>query len=329
MAQGVVGVFKAGLAIGSVMTVAALLLSVADELSDEIMSRTVGGAQQFSDRFASVGNFHGFTTAGPATPIALLLIFGLVGIVVGVILFGEMLFRHALLVVMVAVSPIAAAGMVAGSGAEWWRRHVSAGLRLIFLKPLIVLIFGVSFAVAGQGEGILNILAGLVTLAVAAMAWQLLGKVCTWSAGHAGSGGGVGAFLGGLVGAGAGLALSGRAMSRQSAGSIVESDRATIGRNIAAMDAPPGNSRFGQGSGALALAGGGAYAALRIAAHAKDHLKGGIDQMAGHAGLGADLHAPYPIRYDLGPQYPPATYSPEQSATTTPPPEAPPRPDGA
>lgn len=327
LATGVVGVFKAGLATTSVLAVAALLLTVSDELSQTIMDQTSGGAQAFTNRFAEVGNSS--AVGNPAEPVALLLVYGVVAILVGLILFGEMLFRHALVVVMVALSPIAAAGMVAGTGTDWWRRHVAAGLRLIFLKPLIVLIFGISFGVAGSSDGIINVLAGLMTLVVAAMAWPLLAKACTVSAGHVGAAGGPGAFVGGLFGAGASAALTGRVMSRQANGSMFDSDRATITRNVAAMDAGPSRGTGGAGGG-LALVGGGAYAALRVAAHAKEHLKGGFDQMSGHAGLGGELHAPQSLRYDLGPQYPVATQPPPaERPRSTPPPGHPPTDSGA
>jgi hypothetical protein len=314
LATGIAGVFKAGLAIATVATVAGLLLAVADELSLLVMEQTVGGREAFTDRFARAAAYTGVT--GPGVPVAMMLIYGLVAVVVGIVLFAEMLFRHALVVVIVAVSPIAAAGMVAGASAPWWRKLVTAGLQLIFLEPLIVLIFGVSFAVAGNSNDVLGVLAGLTTLAIAAAAWPLLAKTCTWSAGHVSASGGPGAFLGGLAGAGAGMWMRGRMMSTQARGSMFDSNQATIARN---------NLAFSSAGRAPALAGAGlgpaaaAYGAARTASYAKDHLKSGIDQMSGHAGLGGDLPPPGPLRPGGPPAAPPST-------PRTPPPPSDPNP---
>jgi hypothetical protein len=304
LAQGVVGVFKAGLAIGCVTAAAALLLSVADDLSELIMDETVGGRDAFTER---LGHSVSFSSAGgnPAAPAALMLIFGLVAILVGIVLFAEMIFRHALIVVLVAVSPIAAAGMVAGHSAPWWRRLVTAGVQLIFLKPLIVLIFGVSFAVAGSATGVVGVLAGLTTLAFAAFAWPMLAKSCTWTAGQVGAAGGAGALIGGLAGAGS-VALLARGGAGAGAGSMLDSDRATMARHHLTMNAVTGGAglaRMGGASGAVmgpAAMTGGVGALAMAGSAATGQVRAGMDRMISHAGLDSGVPPPATTR-DLGP----------------------------
>jgi hypothetical protein len=283
LAHGVVGVLKAGLAIGCVMAGAALLLSVADDLSELIMDETVGGRDAFTERLGSSVSFSG-AGGNAAVPAALMLIFGLVAIVVGVILFAEMIFRHALIVVLVAVSPIAAAGMVAGHAAPWWRKLVTAGVQLIFLKPLIVLIFGVAFSVAGSATGVIGVMAGLTTLALAAFAWPLLAKGCTWSAGQVGAAGGAGALVGGIAGAGSAAMLT-RGGAGAGAASLIDSDRATMARHHVAMNSVSagGLGRMGAGAAPAAMTGVGALAMAGSAATTQ--LRTGMDRMAAHAGL--------------------------------------------
>lgn len=285
LAHGVVGVLKAGLAIGCVTAAAGLLLAVADDLSELIMDETVGGRDAFTERLGSSVAFS--SASGPAAPAALMLIFGLVAIVVGIILFAEMIFRHALIVVLVAVSPIAAAGMVAGHAAPWWRKLVTAGVQLIFLKPLIVLIFGVSFSVAGSSTGVVGILAGLTTLALAALAWPLLAKGCTWTAGQVGAAGGAGALVGGLAGAGS-VAMLARGGAGAGAASMIDSDRATMARHQVAMNSGGGLGRMGGASGAAlgpAALGGGVGALAVAGSTAGGQLRTGMDRMTAHAGL--------------------------------------------
>lgn len=306
LAHGLIGVVKAALATACVFSVATLLLVVADQLSVLIMTETFGSTEAFADRFA---NAVALTAgSGPIVPAALLLIFGLLSVIVGAILFGEMLFRHAAIVVIVAVSPIAAAGMVAGSTSDWWRKLVTAGVQLIFLKPLIVLVFAIGFGVAGESDDILGVLAGLVTLVLAAVAWPALASMCTWTSGHIGEAGGFTAFLGGMAGAQA-RGMPGRMMSTQSSGSAFDSDRATIARNASAIDGGLAGSASSSGAGAAggpaALA---ATAAFQAARASRDGAVGVMDRQQQQAGLGSGPSgrpASSPGRYDPTP--PPRT----------------------
>lgn len=282
LAHAMVGVFKAGLATACILSVAALLLAVADELSATIVDRTFGSTDAFAERFGTAVAFSSLTGT---TPAALLLVFGLLAVIVGVILFAEMLFRHAAIVVIVAVSPIAAAGMVAGSTATWWRKLVVAGVQLIFLKPLILLVFAVGFGVAGESKDVLGVLAGLTTLLLAAVAWPALAKMCTWTAAHVAEAGAFTALTAGLVGSQIRRAPS--RMSAQSTGSAFDSERATIMRHSSAI-----NSGMAGGSTGAAAAGGpiaiGASALVGATAAGVGYAHGGMSGMAEHGGLHDD-----------------------------------------
>ncbi|MGQ0631957.1 MAG: hypothetical protein ACT4P1_13040 [Sporichthyaceae bacterium] len=314
LAHGLIGVAKAALATACVFSVATLLLVVADQLSELIMAETFGSTEAFADRFGNAVAISG--AGGVVVPAALMLIFGLLSVIVGAILFGEMLFRHAAIVVIVAVSPIAAAGMVSGGTADWWRKLVTAGVQLIFLKPVIVLVFAIGFGVAGESTDILGVLAGLVTLVLAAVAWPALARMCTWTSGHIGEAGGFTAFLGGMAGAQARM-MPGRMMSTQSSGSAFDSDRATIARNSASIDAGlAGASKAGGAGGAGALGGPVAMAASAGAQGARA-VRGGavgvMDRQQQYAGMGEGSSGPPrsvspPGRYDPPPppRQPPA-----------------------
>ncbi|HEX3588917.1 MAG TPA: hypothetical protein VHV74_04735, partial [Pseudonocardiaceae bacterium] len=235
LAHGIVGVLKAALVTGTVLTVAGVLLAAADALSQSILDATFGSTQAFSDRFGRAVTFSAIGN-GPAAPVALLLVFGLLAVFVGAVLFAEMLFRHAAVVAIVALAPIGASGLVGGSTTAWWRKLVTSGVQLIFLKPLIVLVFAVGFGVAGNSTDVLGVLAGLVTLLIAAFAWPVLARFCTWTSAHVADAGGATSFVGGFLGAEAGR-MPRRVMSAQSRGSSFDSDRATIARNSATIDA--------------------------------------------------------------------------------------------
>jgi hypothetical protein len=287
LAHAVVGVFKAGLATATVFAVTTALLAAADGLSASIMNATFGSTQAFSERFGKAVTFSGIGTGNPAAPVALLLIFGVVAAAVGVVLFAEMLFRHAAVVALVATSPIAASGLIARSTTDWWRKLVSAGVQAIFLKPLIVLIFAIGFGLAGTGTGVLNVLAGLTVLAIAAFAWYVLARFCTWTSAHVAEAGGAAAFVGGYLGAEA-RRIPGRVMSAQASGSSSEAGRATMARNNAIIDGgmASGSGAAGAAAGPVGMAAAGGAAAVGAAA---DHLKSGMDRMAPGEGTAPPL----------------------------------------
>jgi hypothetical protein len=306
LAHGLVGVLKAALATGTVFTVATALLAAADALSQSILAATFGSTKAFADRFGHAVTFDAMVA--PGAPVALLLVFGLIAVLVGIVLFAEMLFRHAAIVVIVAAAPIGASGLVAGSTTGWWRKLVTAGVQLIFLKPLIVLVFAVGFAVAGNSGDVLGLLAGLTTLLIAAFAWPVLARFCTWTSAHVAEAGGATAFVGGFLGAEA-ARVPGRLMSAQSRGSSFDSDRATMARNSAFIDsaasgaggqlvgASVGGAAGGAAAGPVGL---GVAAAGQAVTGLRDHIHQGMSGMADHGGL----DRPPPRR---GPDTPPTT----------------------
>jgi hypothetical protein len=284
LAHALAGLFKAALATLTVFAVATAMLAAADGLSDSIMRTTFGSAQNFSERFGKAVTFYGIGTGNPAAPVALLLFFGLIAVGVGIVLFAEMLFRHAAVVVLVATAPIAASGLIAPASTGWWRKLVSAGVQAIFLKPLIVLIFAIGFGLAGTGTGVWNVLGGLTVLGIAAFAWYVLAKFCTWTSAHVAEAGGAAAFVGGFLGAEA-QRLPGRVLAAQASGSSVEAGRATMARNNAFIDgglasgagAAGTTSVAGAAAGPVGMAAAGGSAA---AGAAGDHLRSGMDRMA-------------------------------------------------
>ncbi|MGQ0843485.1 MAG: hypothetical protein ACT4QF_05070 [Sporichthyaceae bacterium] len=299
LAQGITGVLKAALATGTVLAVATALLAAADAMSSSIMEATFGSTEEFSERFATAVTFAGIGQGNPAAPVALLLVFGLLAVFVGAILFAEMLFRHVAVVAIVATAPIGASGLVAAGTTGWWRKLVVAGLQLIFLKPLIVLVFAIGFGVAGSSKDVLGVLAGLVTLLIAAFAWPILARFCTWTSAHVADAGGATAFVGGYLGAEASR-LPRRVMSAQANGSSFDSDRATMARNSAAIDgafgAPGALAGSGAASGAAAAASGGVTAGLAVAGRTatavKDRIEEGVGEAADRGGLDRPSHGP-------------------------------------
>jgi hypothetical protein len=121
--------------------------------------------------------------------LSLLMVLALAGIVLVVVLWVELLLRNAAIAVLIAMSPIAAAGQVSEATKTWWPRMVSATVQLIILKPIIALVFAVGFGMAGQSSGIPALLQGLLVLALAVFAWPVIARFFTFATIQAASSG--------------------------------------------------------------------------------------------------------------------------------------------
>jgi len=300
-ATALVGLAKFVVAVMLTITVAAGLLRLADELTVSINQFAFGGQQQFADKLA------GLLTYDPQLEPALLLIFAVVGIGAVLVLWLEMLFRHAAIIVLVAAAPISAAGQISSGTSEWWRKLVSSGMRLIMLKPVIALVFAVGFSLAGGSHDVQGTLAGLLVLLLAVFAWPTIATYFTWTT--------VGAAAGGL---GAALGFAGRQASnfggpaegvspdQMSAVQTGQVQRALDAHAASSATATggavggPGGSGLAAGgraagggagagagaAGAAAGVAGGVGAGLAAAKVVTDKAGAMMGATAGHAGLG-------------------------------------------
>jgi hypothetical protein len=146
LAQALTGVGKAALATLLTLTVAGAALAAADQLTGFIVTQTFGSVQALSAKIAGIVSWSG----GAQTEAALLLIFAVVGILLTIVLWFEMLLRNAAIAVLVATSPIAAAGQASQATKSWWPKLASATTQLIILKPVIALVFCVGFSLTAN-----------------------------------------------------------------------------------------------------------------------------------------------------------------------------------
>src|SRR5882724_1725721 len=159
--QGLTGIGKAALAFVLILGAAATALRASDELTGWIVTRTFGTPQALAGRLGQLVTFR--TGVSPS----LLLVLSLAGIVLTLALWGQLLIRNIAVTVLVAVSPIAAAGQVAHASQQWWRKLVRVTLQLVALKPAVALIFAVGLTLPGTSGGIQKLLTGLLVLLLA------------------------------------------------------------------------------------------------------------------------------------------------------------------
>jgi len=320
LAHGVVGLGKAVLAFLLTLTVAGAALTASNELTRFIVNQTFGNADSLKTRLGAVFVLDTLATGTPS----LLLFVAVIGIVLTLVLWFELLLANAAVAVLIGTSPIAAAGQASTLTGAWWPKLVSATTQLIILKPVIALVFAIGFGLAGNATDLAGILSGLLVLLLAVLAWPAIARFFTFASIHAGGGSGLAAVLGfaagRMNGSSAGMGTPGVPEGMAGDDFASASEQRTMAAHAArtggASGAGAGASGSAAGGGAAGggaaggAAGGGAAAAgaaagpliivaaaLDAAQRAANALTGRMEQTAGFAGLdGANPH-PYPAGY--------------------------------
>lgn len=277
VATGLVGVGKAALAFMLTLSVASTCLLASDELTKWIVDNSFGGTKQFSNKVAKLVAWNSDVSG------SLLLIFGLLGILLTVVLWFEMLLRNAAIAVLIATSPISAVGMMSEGTKNWWSKLVTSTVQLIVLKPVVALVFALGFGLAGDSQDLETTLSGMLVLLLAVLAWPSIARFFTWASVQPGGGAGLAAllgFAGGRLSAPGGTGGAGVAPE--------DFGPAAADRTMSTFASRAGSASAAPGAGAAAGAGPvGAMAAagVRLAQQAVNSLAGGMDRMAGHSGL--------------------------------------------
>jgi hypothetical protein len=292
-----VGLVKTMLVTALLVAVTQMALKAADALSVWIIERSLGGNAALEQRLGALITLDALN----GSP-ALVLLFGLLAIVLALVLWVELLFRRVAIVVLVAVAPVAATGQILEGTTEWWHKTRNALLQLILLKPVMALCFAIGFATFGSARDLTGVIAGFVTLGLAAFAWPLLARFMTFT-----SVGGGHAAVAGMVTTTAGF-LAGR---RFTGGSPVSGPSAHAGTayttaleqqndTVHAAGALSRNGAAGRGNtgagasvggmaatGGIAAAAGAAVGAAATAGSAVlDHVESQASSAASDAGLG-------------------------------------------
>lgn len=300
LAQAFIGIGKATLAFLLTLTIASASLVAADGLTDWIIDQTFGNTAGLTTKLTAL--FELDTLDSPT----LMMLLAVIGIVIVAVLWFELLLRNAAVAVMIGTSPIAAAGMASDATKQWWSQLTYSTIRLIILKPVIALVFAVGFGLFGsETKDLATVLAGMLVLLLAALAWPAIGKFFVFAAAHSGGPSGLAAVLGFAAGR-ASEAAGGMPAGVEPDQFGQHAENRTMA-SFAARGASTGASSGAAGSaaagGAGAAAGGAAAAAgaapvmvavkgLQMAQRAVNSLVGRMEQTAGHAGLpGANHHA--------------------------------------
>ncbi|MEU2258105.1 hypothetical protein ABZ540_33585 [Nocardia xishanensis] len=193
-------------------------------------------------------DFDAETRSGLGTGVLLLV--GLLGLISTLIQLVMLVIRQALLIVVVAVIPMAAAASGTGPGSQAYKRLLAWALAFVLWKPVGALVYAIAFAVIGNEDqrDPQLVLLGLILLVMSVVVLPALIRLVAPAVTTLGGGGGAPAVLAGGAAGVAMASIGGRGEGRK----VSEGENAPSGPS--ASGAAPGPS--GGGGGGRSMSGG-------------------------------------------------------------------------
>lgn len=247
------------------------------------------------------------------TRALIMAVIGAVGWVCALGFAVEMVVRQAIILVVVAVSPIAAAGLLSEATASWWWRTTRWLIAALLLEPALALVLA-------AGVGLLSSATGIAALLSALFCPWAVYKLLAFVDPATGSGTQLRALVATYRPAAAGPGPGAGSRAAVEAAHTARFDRHTRTTSGSTSGAGSGGSRSGRIAAAAATAGRATY---RAAARAGDTAAAAITTQGAQTGVGHGGPLPAGTRVprpgggpDATPPAPPATSS--QKGTTAP-----------
>jgi len=172
--RAVQGCAQFGVALAASAGVFALLVLVADSLTEFILGKGLASAN-FASAFVKTGFSDTTANAVKGPALALLSVFGVIPIGLGFAF--ENVMRAATIYLLVAVIPITAAGLLLGSTWSWFWKTANWAMAAIAVKPVMALALWIGVAIAGSGSGLAQLITGLALMFVSLWAPLALFKL--------------------------------------------------------------------------------------------------------------------------------------------------------
>ncbi|MBF6339746.1 hypothetical protein IU450_28225 [Nocardia abscessus] len=196
--------------------------------------------------------FDADTRSGLGTGVLLLV--GLLGVISTLIQLVMLVVRQALLILVVAVIPLAAAASGTGPGSQAYKKLLSWSLAFVLYKPVGALVYAIAFTVIGnekQRDPQL-VLLGLILLVMSVVVLPALIRLVAPAVATLGGGGGAAAVL---AGGAAGVAMASMG-DRSSSRKVSEGENAPGGGGVSNGSSGPGGGPGGGGGGGRPMSGG-------------------------------------------------------------------------
>ncbi|MBP2371391.1 hypothetical protein [Pseudonocardia parietis] len=183
------GLLKFAVVNATALLVLNLALNAADALSRELVE---GVLPQFSEKVNRT-----FEHAAIVPTLKFVVAFAVVGL--GLIQWLLLLFRQAAILVLVALLPLAASGVLTNATRRWLPTMVAWLIGLVIYKPLAALIYAIGLGLVAEGEDFVAVLTGIVVLLIAVIALPAAMKFFSWAQVGVGGGGSAGGVIAGAA----------------------------------------------------------------------------------------------------------------------------------
>jgi len=154
----------------------AALVAAGDGFATWLLQRSAGG--DFGARMTALGQTVALTTAlGGGAASALTLLIAMLAILGALAQAVVLVLRGAILVILTATLPLAASATNTDLGRQWWSKSCAWLIAFIVFKPAAALVYAGAFYLIGAGTDAQSVIAGLMTLALAAFTLPALMKL--------------------------------------------------------------------------------------------------------------------------------------------------------
>lgn len=161
--RATIGPVAYGIALTSTVGIVAILLLAADGLTQILLEQGLR-VENFGSILAN-NSIGGIAVEGiGGVVLGVTAIFGVVPAAFGYLL--EMLFRQAAILVLVATTPITAAGLLAETTKSWYWRALRWTLAAILMKPVLALAIVLGVSMVGKADGLPGLLVGVGVLLI-------------------------------------------------------------------------------------------------------------------------------------------------------------------
>ena len=246
LAQTLVGVVRAGLGTGVIVSLTILGLAIADDISKQVLTSSAQSFWTTASKSWGASGFGGFGSSALAMFIAVLEVFG------AVFVWLELIVRNAVIYIAVLFFPVTLAASISPKFSGWSDRLGRLLILFVILKPvtLVVLSLAGSAATAGLSGGAAGGLPGSVGTILAAVVIFGLAAYAPWALMFLLSADAESAWTAGAVRAGAGEAVAGtNGRSVRNGGGLSGLRTSARGAGSAGGGAGSGGTPRGGGSG--------------------------------------------------------------------------------
>lgn len=266
--QALAGLLRLALTTSALVATVNLLVKAGDEFSVWLVNRSVecSGTTASGKCVNAFGKRLGeltlLDTDASGAGLALLLILSLLMILATICQIAFMLVRNAMLIVLVATTPLAAAASSTEQGKAWFQKNIGWLLAFVLYKPAAAIVYAAAFRSMGTPEkaSTMTQISGVMLLVLSVLTLPALMRVASplvdsVAAGQRGAGATV-------AGAGAAVATGAIAIKSMGASKAAQGAKGAGGGGAAPGagkpgSPPPGTTPTGGGGGGGAPQGGG------------------------------------------------------------------------